>query len=94
MGGKTHVTQSIDLQLAKRLYFRRKELCLTQRRVGELAGVTFQQVQKYECGANRITAAMLWLLADALEVPITYFYDGLSKPQNGADAQEALLDAA
>ncbi|UTP40515.1 helix-turn-helix domain-containing protein [Phenylobacterium sp. LH3H17] len=77
---------SIDLHLAKRLFNRRRELNLTQRQLGQLCGVTFQQVQKYECGANRISASMIWRLADALEVPVHYFYDGLEKPhQNGAD---------
>ncbi|HZZ34863.1 MAG TPA: helix-turn-helix transcriptional regulator, partial [Caulobacteraceae bacterium] len=37
----------------------------------------FQQIQKYECGANRISAARLWQLAEALEVPVGYFFDGL-----------------
>jgi transcriptional regulator with XRE-family HTH domain len=41
-------------------------------------GVRFQQIQKYECGANRISAARLWQLSEALEVPVGYFYDGLS----------------
>ena len=44
----------------------------------EVVGVRFQQIQKYECGANRISAARLWQLSEALEVPINYFYDGLS----------------
>jgi transcriptional regulator with XRE-family HTH domain len=39
--------------------------------------VRFQQIQKYECGANRISAARLWRLSEALEVPVGYFYDGL-----------------
>ena len=38
----------------------------------------FQQIQKYECGANRISAARLWRLSEALEVPVGYFYDGLA----------------
>ena len=41
-------------------------------------GVRFQQIQKYECGANRISAARLWALSEALEVPVGYFYDGLA----------------
>src|SRR3990167_5691650 len=80
---------SIDLHLAKRLFSRRRELNITQRQLGQLCGVTFQQVQKYECGANRISASMIWRLADALEVPVHYFYDGLEKPHlNGADVAE------
>ena len=42
-------------------------------------GVRFQQIQKYECGANRISAARLWQLAEALESPVSYFYDGLTE---------------
>jgi transcriptional regulator with XRE-family HTH domain len=40
-------------------------------------GIRFQQIQKYECGANRISAARLWQLAGALETPVAYFYEGL-----------------
>ena len=54
----------------------------------------FQQIQKYECGANRISAARLWKLAEALEVPVGYFYDGLaanapvmSPPERGGDGE-------
>ena len=94
MGRKANATQSIDLHLGNRLHCRRKALRLTQKQLGEHAGVTFQQIQKYECGTNRISGAMIWLLADALEVPVTYFYDGLPKPQNEAVAPEALRDAA
>jgi len=80
---------NIDLHLANRLFHRRRELNLTQRQLGQLCGVTFQQVQKYECGANRISASMIWRLADALEVPVHYFYDGLEKPHlSGADVAE------
>ena len=56
----------------------------------------FQQIQKYECGANRISAARLWRMAEALEVPVGYFYDGLAEGQrcdaNGerADGGEVL----
>ena len=42
-------------------------------------GIRFQQIQKYECGANRISAARLWQLAEALETPVSYFFDGLAE---------------
>ncbi|MDP3854826.1 helix-turn-helix domain-containing protein [Phenylobacterium sp.] len=81
----------IDLHLAKRVFHRRRELNLTQRQLGQLCGVTFQQVQKYECGANRISASMIWRLAEALDVPVHYFYDGLEKSHlNGASVGEDL----
>lgn len=68
----------IDLHLGKRLRRRRRLLGLTQQQLANAVGVRFQQIQKYECGANRISAARLWGLAEALEVPIGYFYDGLT----------------
>jgi transcriptional regulator with XRE-family HTH domain len=67
----------IDLHLGKRLRRRRRLLGLTQQQLAGSVGVRFQQIQKYECGANRISAARLWSLAEALEVPVGYFYDGL-----------------
>lgn len=67
----------IDVHLGKRLRRRRRLLGLTQQQLAETVGVRFQQIQKYECGANRISAARLWQLAEALEVPVGYFYDGL-----------------
>ena len=69
----------IDLHLGKRLRRRRRLLGLTQQQLAAAVGVRFQQIQKYECGANRISAARLWSLAEALEVPVSYFYDGLAK---------------
>jgi transcriptional regulator with XRE-family HTH domain len=51
---------------------------LTQQQLADSVGIRFQQIQKYECGANRISAARLWRLSQALEVPVGYFYEGLS----------------
>ncbi len=72
------MANEIDLHLGKRLRRRRRLLGLTQQQLAGAVGVRFQQIQKYECGANRISAARLWQLSEALEVPIGYFYDGLS----------------
>jgi transcriptional regulator with XRE-family HTH domain len=69
----------IDLHLGKRLRRRRRLLGLTQQQLANVVGVRFQQIQKYECGANRISAARLWSLSEALEVPVGYFYDGLAQ---------------
>ena len=69
----------IDLHLGKRLRRRRRLLGLTQQQLAAVCGVRFQQIQKYECGANRISAARLWQLSEALNVPVGYFYDGLSE---------------
>jgi len=68
----------IDLHLGKRLRRRRRLLGLTQQQLANSVGIRFQQIQKYECGANRISAARLWQLSEALETPVGYFYDGLA----------------
>ncbi len=68
----------IDLHLGKRLCRRRRLLGLTQQQLGTAVGVRFQQIQKYECGANRISAARLWSLSQALQIPVSYFYDDLT----------------
>jgi transcriptional regulator with XRE-family HTH domain len=80
----------IDLHLGKRLRRRRRLLGLTQQQLAAAVGVRFQQIQKYECGANRISAARLWGLAEALEVPVGYFYDGLAaSPRAEATGERA-----
>ena len=73
------MANDIDLHLGKRLRRRRRLLGLTQQQLATAVGIRFQQIQKYECGANRISAARLWQLAEALEVAVAYFYDGLSE---------------
>ena len=80
----------IDLHLGKRLRRRRRLLGLTQQQLASAVGVRFQQIQKYECGANRISAARLWELAEALEVPINYFYEGLEAEAANEGGSEAV----
>jgi transcriptional regulator with XRE-family HTH domain len=83
-----HVGNDIDLHLGKRLRRRRRLLGLTQQQLADAVGVRFQQIQKYECGANRISAARLWRLSEALEVPVGYFYDGLAVGATGESAAD------
>lgn len=70
-----------DVEIGKRMRALRLERGLSQTELGTLLDVTFQQVQKYEKGANRVAAGRLQRVAEALEVPITFFYGG-----PGADA--------
>lgn len=72
------MTSDIDLHVGKRLRRRRRLLGLTQQTLAEQVGIRFQQIQKYECGANRVSAARLFELSEALSVPVQYFYEGLS----------------
>ena len=82
------MANDIDLHLGKRLRRRRRLLGLTQQQLAIAVGVRFQQIQKYECGANRISAARLWRLSEALEVPVGYFYDGLTAAPRGETTGE------
>ena len=79
------MADEIDLHLGKRLRRRRRLMGFTQQQLAVAVGVRFQQIQKYECGANRISAARLWQLAEALKVPVSHFYDGL-QPMPRAEA--------
>lgn len=83
------MSSDIDVHLGKRLRRRRRLLGLTQQQLAGACGVRFQQIQKYECGANRISASRLWQLSEALEVPVGYFYDGLAAEVAGRAALEA-----
>lgn len=76
----------VDLHVGLRLRWRRRSLGLTQSDVGTICGVSFQQVQKYECAASHMSAAMLWRLAGALGVGAQYFYEGLDGNSSAAPA--------
>jgi transcriptional regulator with XRE-family HTH domain len=73
------VSLTIDEHVGRKLRHRRQILGLTQQQVAVAVGVRFQQIQKYECGANKISAGRLWSLAQALEVPPNYFFEGLRR---------------
>jgi transcriptional regulator with XRE-family HTH domain len=68
-----------DVELGKRIRLRRAEIDISQSALADKLGVSFQQVQKYEKGVNRVGAARLQQIAGALDVPITFFYDGDGK---------------
>ena len=81
----------VDVHVGARVRLRRKILRFSQEKLGEQLGVTFQQVQKYERGANRIGASRLWKLSEVLDVPVNFFYDGLSTEYGGQSESSALL---
>lgn len=68
----------VDLHVGQRIRLRRREAGITQQQLGEAVGIKFQQVQKYETGANRVSASRLWDIARALHVPVYYFFEELS----------------
>jgi transcriptional regulator with XRE-family HTH domain len=67
----------VDRHVGLRIRMRRKELGISQERLAESIGLTFQQVQKYERAANRVSASKLWEMSRALSTNIGYFYEGL-----------------
>jgi transcriptional regulator with XRE-family HTH domain len=83
MVGKT--PSPIDRHVGNRVRMRRMLVGMSQEKLGEALGVTFQQIQKYEKGTNRISASRLQQTARVLGVPIDYFYDGAPQP-DGASA--------
>ena len=70
---------AIDLHVGKRLRLRRTLLGMSQEQFGDEPNITFQQVQKYERGANRISASRLWDMSHILDVPVSHFFDDMSE---------------
>lgn len=77
----------IDVHVGLQVRLRRKELKISQEKLAETLGLTFQQVQKYERGANRISASKLYEIARTLRVPIGWFFEGLTDPSTGRDPE-------
>jgi len=76
----------VDVHVGARLKLRRRLLGLSQSALAERVGLTFQQIQKYERGHNGIAAARLWGFANALDVPLSFFFDGLSASAVGSES--------
>ncbi|WP_299925916.1 helix-turn-helix transcriptional regulator [uncultured Pelagimonas sp.] len=67
----------VDVHVGKRIRHRRWLVGMTQQQLAEKVGIKFQQIQKYETGANRVSASRLWDIADALEVKVSFFFEGI-----------------
>jgi transcriptional regulator with XRE-family HTH domain len=80
-----------DREVGRRIKLRRHELGISQTELGDALNVTFQQVQKYENGANRVSAGRLQNIAKVLKVPITFFFDDLGA---GGSEIPTLLESA
>lgn len=88
-------TSDIDAHVGRRIRERREAVGLSRQALARKLGLTFSQVQKYEKGANRIGAGRLLLIADALRVPVAYFFGGLvgaSPPDAGPRGQAPGLE--
>ncbi len=74
----------VDVHVGARIRLRRTLMGMSQERLGDALGLTFQQVQKYERGVNRVGASRLFDLSRILDVPISFFYDNMSDAVSGA----------
>ena len=95
-GNKRPRAQDIDQHIGARLRQRRVMVGLTQQKVADLIGVTYQQAHKYENGVNRISAARLYLVAQVLGVDVSFFYEGLDGDARSdpSPQQRVFLDLA
>ena len=78
----------VDVHVGKRIRHRRWLVGMTQQQLAEQVGIKFQQIQKYETGANRVSASRLWDIADALDVQVSFFFEGLESGGKPAPAAE------
>lgn len=88
----------VDVHVGDRVKARRAELGISQTALGKAIGITFQQIQKCEKGANRIGAGRLYQFTGILDVPVSYFFEGLETEPNEPDVMEtqeaqALIEA-
>jgi len=86
-------TAYVDSHVGHRVRERRILLGMSQTRLGESLGLSFQQVQKYERGIDRISVGRLVHMAHVLDVPITYFFEELAEPGEGAGSKARALAA-
>ncbi len=72
-------SREVDAQVGRRVRERRNALGMSQEKLGNVLGVSFQQIQKYEAGIVRVAASRLWDITEALEVDVAYFFEGIEK---------------
>ncbi|MPL82852.1 transcriptional regulator with XRE-family HTH domain [Rhodobacter sp. 140A] len=86
------MTHPVDVHVGKRIRHRRWMIGMTQQQLADKVGIKFQQIQKYETGMNRVSASRLWDIADALEVPVSFFFEGLAGEASQAGAAAPAAD--
>ena len=80
----------LDAYIGKRLKLRRIMLRMSQDELASMVGVTFQQVQKYEKGLNRVSASRLWDFSVVLNIPVSFFFEDMDKSINYIDKELTL----
>jgi transcriptional regulator with XRE-family HTH domain len=85
LAAEIRLPNPVDLHVGARIRLRRRMQGVSQEKLADALGLTFQQVQKYERGANRVSASKLYEIAAALRAPVAYFFDGLADPTGELD---------
>ena len=80
----------VDLHVGKRIRQRRWLVGMTQQQLAEQVGIKFQQIQKYETGANRVSASRLWDISEAMEVPVNFFFEGIEQEVAATGSNESV----
>ncbi len=86
-----HGPHPVDAHVGSRVRLRRTLLGMNQTQLGAALGVTFQQIQKNERGVNRFSASRLWQLSQVLDVPVSYFFEGLDEAAKAWSPDDMLL---
>ena len=82
------MAHKVDVHVGQKIRQRRWLTGMTQQKLAELVGIKFQQIQKYETGANRVSASRLWEIADALGVDIGFFFEGIRTEKENSKVME------
>jgi transcriptional regulator with XRE-family HTH domain len=81
----------VDVHVGKRVRHRRWMVGMTQQQLAEMVGIKFQQIQKYETGMNRVSASRLWDIAEALDVPVSFFFEGIEESEGNSRASGSAI---
>jgi transcriptional regulator with XRE-family HTH domain len=84
------MAHAVDVHVGKRIRHRRWMNGTTQQQLADAVGIKFQQIQKYETGMNRVSASRLWDIAHALDVPVTFFFEGIDHNPPATDSNSAM----
>jgi transcriptional regulator with XRE-family HTH domain len=88
----TKSTGPVDKLIGTRIRLQRTAIGMSQEKLGDVLGITFQQIQKYEKGTNRVGAARLQAIADALGVPVSFFFEQRGGTGDSSDAPSGIQD--
>tara|TARA_R110000787_G_scaffold11003_10_gene36796 strand:+ start:7742 stop:8116 length:375 start_codon:yes stop_codon:yes gene_type:complete len=83
----------VDVHVGQRIRQRRWLVGMTQQKLAEMVGIKFQQIQKYETGANRVSASRLWEIADALDIDVAHFFEGIENEKVNAGSTRSNVPA-